>query len=80
MRWLRYVRIFFQSAMVAGEVAERLLGEKPAQRRFMKEWAKRSAELMNAVLEEMQDQLDDMEEDTTAIEQGPQESSRKLGG
>ena len=70
MAWLRYARAFMPVILHAIDVASRVLEDKQAQRRFLKEWVARSTALMGAVLEEMEDQLDDMDEDTSEIEQG----------
>lgn len=70
MAWFRYVRIFMPVILQAIDVAARLFDDKQTQRRFLKQWAQRSVEIMGAVLEEIEDQIDDMDEDTSVIEHG----------
>lgn len=68
MSWLRYARILLPSIMQALIVSESLFTDKRIRRRFMKTWAARVNELALATLEELEDQIDDIEEDTSAIE------------
>ena len=70
MSWLRYVRLFmpviFQAVEMAGQISE----NKQYQRRFMKYWVEESIPLLQAVMDEVQDRLED-EDDALTLEHLP---------
>lgn len=64
MSWLRVVRIFLPVVLQAIEVAGTLTEDKQLQRRFVKKWAEHSVDMLQAALDELQDDLDDQDTNT----------------
>ena len=65
MSWLRYVRLLLPVVLQAIDVAERISENKQYQRRFMKMWVEESVPLLQAVLSEVEERLDDVDDPLT---------------